>query len=58
MARQQQMDKDGKSKIWVIAPDGTLVSGPGMPAKEESKEGESKETDQKAGESQEAPKEG
>lgn len=52
------MDKDGKSKIWVIAPDGTLVSGPGMPAKEESKEGESKETDQKAGESQEAPKEG
>ena len=53
MARQQQMDKDGKSKIWVIAPDGTLVSGPGMPPKEESKEGESKE-----GESKEAPTEG
>ena len=46
------MDKEGKSKIWVIAPDGTLVSGPGMPPKEESKEGESKE-----GESKEVPKE-
>lgn len=43
MAWQQQMDKDAKDKIWVIAPDGTLVSGPGMPKKEEeSKEGEQK----------------